>query len=178
MPQTLVTDPWAPRHEAVTAYIGLGANLGPALLTLKSALQILASQPEADCQLLACSSFYRSAPVDAEGPDFINAVAMLKTTQAPLKFLRWLQELEAQHQRQRPYRNAPRTLDLDLLLWGNCILQEPELQLPHPRMHSRAFVLLPLAELTPDLEIPTRGSVLDLLSGLAHQPIERLAVND
>ncbi len=164
--------------KSVTAYVGLGANLGPALLTLKSVLQILASQPEAECHLLAHSSFYRSAPVEAKGPDFINAVAMLKTRHSPFQLLHWLQKIELQYQRQRPYQNAPRTLDLDLLLWGHCILQEPELQLPHPRIHSRAFVLQPLAELSPDLEIPTQGCVRDLLSGVADQTIERLTESD
>jgi 2-amino-4-hydroxy-6-hydroxymethyldihydropteridine diphosphokinase len=102
-------------------------------------------------RLLRVSSLYRSAPVDAGGPDYLNAVAELDTTLAPLELLHALQRIEQAAGRERPYRNAPRTLDLDLLLYGTLRLDSAELTVPHPRMGERAFVLLPLAELAPPL---------------------------
>lgn len=156
---------------AVQACIGLGANLGDAFATLEAALLGLAGLPHTI--VLARSAFYRSAPLDAEGPDFINAVAWISTRLPPLGCLRLLQSLEAAHQRQRPYRNAPRTLDLDLLLWGDETLSMSELQVPHPRMHQRAFVLHPLAELSPWMSIPGRGPLQALLAEVADQVIER-----
>ncbi|WP_242697355.1 2-amino-4-hydroxy-6-hydroxymethyldihydropteridine diphosphokinase [Bordetella petrii] len=156
---------------AVRAYVGLGANLGDAPATLRTVLQELAATPG----ILACrpSGFYRSAPVDAAGPDFINAVAAVDTTLAPLALLDALQELENRHGRLRPYKNAPRTLDLDLLLYGDTVMDTPRLILPHPRMHQRAFVLAPLGELAPGLALP-QGPLRTLLAQLADQTIERL----
>lgn len=156
---------------AVRAYVGLGANLGDARATLRTVLQELAATPG----ILACrpSGFYRSAPVDAAGPDFINAVAVVDTTLAPLALLDALQELENRHGRLRPYKNAPRTLDLDLLLYGDTAMDTPRLILPHPRMHQRAFVLAPLGELAPGLALP-QGPLRTLLAQLADQTIERL----
>ena len=118
-------------------------------------------------------SFLSHAPVDAAGPDYINAVAALDTTLAPLALLDLLQALERQHGRQRPYRNAPRTLDLDLLLHGDIEMDTARLILPHPRLHQRAFVLAPLYELTPGLML-SQGSPADLLAALSDQSIERL----
>lgn len=126
-------------------YVGLGANLGDRGEALLQALQRMAALPQT--KLRAVSSLYSSAPVDATGPDYLNAVAVLATKQAPLDFLQALQALELQAGRERPYRNAPRTLDLDVLLWGDQHLDSPTLTVPHPRMYERAFVLLPLAEL-------------------------------
>ena len=159
-------------NAPVRAYIGLGANLGDARATLRTVLGQLAGTPG----ILACrpSGFYRTAPVDATGPDFINAVAALDTTLAPLDLLDVLQALENQHGRQRPYPNAPRTLDLDLLLHGDTVLDTPHLILPHPRMHQRAFVLAPLRELAPGMTL-ARQPLDALLAQLAAQPIERLA---
>jgi len=156
----------------VRAYVGLGANLGDAAGTLRTVLGELAATPG----ILGCraSGFYRTAPVDAGGPDFINAVAALDTTLAPLALLDVLQALEARHGRQRPYRNAPRTLDLDLLMHGDTAMQTERLTLPHPRMHQRAFVLAPLRELTPALVL-AQGPVHTLLAALNDQPIERLS---
>jgi 2-amino-4-hydroxy-6-hydroxymethyldihydropteridine diphosphokinase len=136
-------------REPVTAYVGLGANLGDPLLALRDALQALAQLPETF--LLRASRFYRSAPVDAGGPDFVNAVAELRTQLDAPQLLSRLQALEHAAGRQRPYRNAPRTLDLDLLLYGAAHIASPALTVPHPRMRERAFVLLPLAELAPEL---------------------------
>jgi 2-amino-4-hydroxy-6-hydroxymethyldihydropteridine diphosphokinase len=132
------------------AYVGLGANLGANLLgTLTQAARDLAVLP--GTQLAALSGAWRSAPVDAGGPDFLNAVAALDTTLAPLELLDALQAIELSHGRERPYRNAPRTLDLDLLLYGDAVLDTPRLTLPHPRLGERAFVLRPLLEIAPEL---------------------------
>ncbi|WP_298832880.1 2-amino-4-hydroxy-6-hydroxymethyldihydropteridine diphosphokinase [uncultured Piscinibacter sp.] len=157
---------------ASLAYVGLGANLGDARAALEAAFDALAALPRT--QLLRRSSFYRSAPVDSSGPDYLNAVAELRTSLAPLDLLRQLQAIEGAHGRERPYRNAPRTLDLDLLLHGDLVLDSPELTLPHPRADRRAFVLRPLAELAPDRVIPGRGAVASLLAGVADQRIEKL----
>ncbi len=155
------------------AYVGMGANLGEARAALASALDALAALP--GTELLRRSSLWRSAPVDSSGPDYLNAVAELRTTLAPLELLHRLQAIELAHGRERPYRNAPRTLDLDLLLHGGQSLATAELTLPHPRAHQRAFVLAPLAELAPQLDIPGHGSAASLLARVADQRIERLA---
>ncbi len=133
----------------VRVYVGLGANLGDRGEALLQALRAMAALPQT--QLLAVSSLYSSAPVDATGPDYLNAVAALQTQQSPEAFLQALQNLELAAGRERPYRNAPRTLDLDILLWGNAKLDTPALTVPHPRMYERAFVLLPLAQLDASL---------------------------
>jgi 2-amino-4-hydroxy-6-hydroxymethyldihydropteridine diphosphokinase len=149
------------------AYIGLGANLGNdlgATLT-QAALQIAALD---GTQVVALSSLWRSAPVDAEGPDFVNAVAAVDTDLAPIELLDALQRIEQAHGRERPYRHAPRTLDLDLLIYGDITLETPRLTLPHPRLGERAFVIRPLVEIAPSLS--------RLASGQAWQTqrIERL----
>jgi 2-amino-4-hydroxy-6-hydroxymethyldihydropteridine diphosphokinase len=133
----------------VTAYIGLGANLGDPLAALQGALQGLAQLPAT--QLRRSSRIYRSAPVDAGGPDYFNAVAELATGLAAPDLLAHLQALERAAGRERPYRNAPRTLDLDLLLYGGASIWSATLVVPHPRLRERAFVLLPLQELAPAL---------------------------
>lgn len=142
---------------AERVFVGLGANLGDAQSSLARAVYELAALP--GTQVVAVSSVYRSAPVQAHGPDFYNAVAELRTTLAPVPLLRALQGLEQAHGRQRPYHHAPRTLDLDLLLYGDRVLNEPALTLPHARLHERAFVLLPLAELAPGLWHPQLGDL-------------------
>ena len=155
------------------AYVGLGANLGDARAALASAQADLAALP--DTTLLRVSSVWRTAPIESSGPDYLNAVAELRTALAPLVLLHRLQAIELAHGRERPYRNAPRTLDLDLLVVEGLTLDTPELTLPHPRAHERAFVLAPLAELAPALVMPGRGRVSDLLATTTDQPIERLA---
>ncbi len=154
-----------------TAYIGLGANLGDPGATLRRVLGELAASPG----IAACeaSPFYRTAPVDAGGPPFVNAVARVRTSLAPLALLDLLQALENQHGRLRPYRNAPRTLDLDVLLYDQMTIAEPRLTVPHPRMHQRAFVLRPLLDLAPDLHLP-QGAAAALLAAIVGQDIERL----
>lgn len=158
--------------ETVRAYIGLGANLGDAAGTVRAAIAALATTP--GCALVATSSLYRTGPIDATGPDFFNAVAAINSTLPPDDLLDALLALEQRFGRERPYRNAPRTLDLDLLLYGALETHTPRLILPHPRAHQRAFVLAPLAELAPDLVLPGRGTVENLLAGVVDQAIERI----
>ena len=153
-------------------FVGLGANLADAGATVRQALQALAALP--GTRLVAASSLYRTAPVDANGPDFINAVAELSTALEPLPLLHALQAIELAHGRLRPYRNAPRTLDLDLLFHGQRVIDEPTLTVPHPRLHLRAFVLEPLAELAPELQHPRLGPLAALRAALPPQAIERL----
>lgn len=155
------------------AYIGLGANLGEPRRAIEAAAAALHRLP--DTGGVACSGLYRSAPVDADGPDYLNAVVAIDTGLTPLALLDALQAIEVEHGRQRPYRNAPRTLDLDLLLYGDISLDSDRLTLPHPRGHLRAFVLQPLQELWPDGAWPHRGPLQDLIAGLTEQRIERLA---
>jgi 2-amino-4-hydroxy-6-hydroxymethyldihydropteridine diphosphokinase len=157
----------------VVAYIGLGANLGAPRQALASATRELAVLAGGDGAVRS-SSIYRSEPIDASGPDYCNAVVELRTSLGPLALLRELQRIEAAHGRERGYRHAPRTLDLDLLLYGDTILDSAELTLPHPRLGERAFVLLPLAEIAPGLVIPGIGCVTGLLAGVAGQRIDRL----
>lgn len=151
-PRSMATTDSAAATVAATSpvWIGLGANLGDARAALQRARQALAQLP--GTTLVASSGLYRSAPVQAEGPDFLNAVVELRTTLAPLALLQALQALEQAAGRERPYVNAPRTLDLDVLLWGpggHSVWELPGLSVPHPRWLERAFVLLPLAELLP-----------------------------
>lgn len=148
------------------AWIGLGANLGRAQHTLLVAVQALREVP--GIEVLRLSGCYLSAPVHAGGPDYYNAVAELRSRLPALALLHVLQAIEQAAGRQRPYPNAPRTLDLDLLLYGDLRQDDPELTLPHPRMYQRAFVLLPLAELAP------QKVTAQQLAQVAAQRIERL----
>jgi 2-amino-4-hydroxy-6-hydroxymethyldihydropteridine diphosphokinase len=213
---------------AVNAYVALGSNLGASLKTVEAALQALAALPQT--QLLRASSLYRSAPVQAIGPDFINAVALLQTLLSPLELLAALQTLETQFGRIREYPHKsiagppqdllnplggpdaqrqdrgytnkstpkppqdllnplggpdvqrqdeghvyqPRTLDLDLLCHGHTVMQTDHLTLPHPRLHERAFVLLPLAEIDPEFVIPGRVGLAHWLQTVSAQQIEKL----
>lgn len=154
-------------------FVGLGANLGDPRATLARALEDLARLPQT--RLVAASPLYRSAPVDARGPDFLNAVAELSTTLEPRDLLLALQAIEQTHGRERPYRHAPRTLDLDLLLYGQRVIDEPGLTVPHPRLHERAFVLRPLADLAPEFEHPRLGRLDRSGAGVDDQAIERLS---
>ncbi len=144
-----------PRQQA---WIGLGSNLADPLAQLRRALDELDHLPET--RLLAASSIYRSPPMGPKDqPDYFNAVARLETGLAPQALLAELQDIERAHDRVRERRWGPRTLDLDILLYGGLIIDEPDLQVPHPGLHERAFVLYPLRELAPSLEIPGRGTV-------------------
>lgn len=153
-----------PRSE-VTAYVALGANLGDAATALREALAAL--NAAAGVQVRRASSLYRTAPVDSSGPDYLNAVAEITTTLTAPALLDALQAIELAAGRERPYRNAPRTLDLDLLLYGEARMDSPRLTVPHPRMWERAFVLVPLAEIAPSRVGP------EALRAVAAQRIER-----
>lgn len=155
------------------AYVGMGANLGSPIEALRQALMAMRALPET--QIEAVSPLYRTAPLDASGPDFINAVAALRTGLEPEVLLQHLLAIEKTLGRSRPYRNAPRTLDLDLLLHGSVAQHSITLTLPHPRMHLRQFVLLPLLALDPQVQIPGLGEASLLSQGLAGQVIERLS---
>jgi len=136
-------------RSPVVATVGLGANLGDPQAALAGAIASIAALE--GVKLVAQSSFYRSAPIDSSGPDYVNAVVQLQTNLIAPELLAQLQTIEQGAGRERPYRNAPRTLDLDLLLFGDASIQSPSLTVPHPRMWQRAFVLLPLAEIAPAL---------------------------
>ena len=157
-----------------TAYIGLGANQGELVDSLKAALDSLRSLEQSE--LVAVSPFYKSAPVDASGPDYLNAVAKLETSLEPYGLLLHLLDIELLLGRKRrgQKKNAPRNVDLDLLLLGEMIIQSTPLTLPHPRLHQRAFVLKPLLDLSPDLRIPGQGAAGDFLKAVSHQRVELL----
>lgn len=154
------------QRDPCHAFVAIGANLGDAVATVRDAVTALGRLPET--ALVRCSSLYRTAPVDADGPDFINAVAQVHTRLAAPELLDELQRLEHAAGRERPFRNAPRTLDLDLLLYGDARMDSPRLTLPHPRMLQRAFVLVPLAEIAP------RWRAAAAAPELAAQRLERL----
>lgn len=162
------------------AYIGLGANLGTAQgdprSTLDAAIADLAVVPHT--RIVAVSPYYQTAPVDAAGPDYTNAVAALDTTLDAASLLAVCLSIEVLHGRIRPpgvaEKNPPRTLDLDLLLHGDSVIHTPYLTLPHPRMHQRAFVLAPLAEIASSLIIPGHGRVRDCLETVGGQRFSRI----
>lgn len=150
---------------AHTACVALGANIGDPLRQVEAGFAALAALPET--RLTARSSLYRSAPVGyADQPDFINAVAMIETALAPQALLAALLGIERAQGRVRDFPNAPRTLDLDIVLYGGLVLHEPGLTIPHARMLERAFVMLPLAEIAPDAEVPGQGTVRELAARL------------
>ena len=154
-------------------FIALGANLGDPVATVQAAILALRQLPQTE--FVAASSLYRTAPVGLKHqPDFINAVVQLVAVAPAPTLLQTLFEIEARFGRRRSVKNAPRTLDLDLLLYGDELSDDPQLTLPHPRLHQRAFVLAPLAEIAPQLVIPGRGPVADLLLRCADQQIEKL----
>ena len=156
-----------------TAYLALGANLDDPANTLRRAITALANTH--GLSLLAQSSLYRTAPVGLAGqPDFVNAVVTIETTLNPETLLDTLLSIESDFGRVRRERNGPRTLDLDLLLYDQTILHTERLTLPHPRLHLRAFVLVPLAEIAPMLALPGRGSVQAWLPAVANQTTHRL----
>ena len=151
-----------------TAWIGLGANLGDPATTLGEAIQELERSP--GIHATRCSPLYQSEPVDASGPVFINAVAEIQTSLTAIQLLDLLQDIEQIHGRERPYRNAPRTLDLDILLFDQVSIDTPRLTIPHPRMHERAFVLRPLLDLNPEAILP-QGRAKDLLAACTGQKL-------
>ena len=155
------------------AFVGLGANLDDPQLQVSRALDDL--DAITDTRLVKASSLYRSAPLGYEAqPEYVNAVAQLDTALSAERLLGELQAIEARHGRRRSFPNAPRTLDLDLLLYGNAVLDGDKLTLPHPRMHERAFVLLPLLEIAPDATVPGRGSARELMDKCTGQSVRRI----
>jgi 2-amino-4-hydroxy-6-hydroxymethyldihydropteridine diphosphokinase len=157
----------------IVAYIALGSNLGDPLAHIGQAWTDLATLSHS--RLADCSSLYRSKPVGfTEQPDFINAAAAIITRLSPRALLSALLRIEARHGRNRTFKNAPRSLDLDLLLYDGLVMHEPGLTLPHPRMAERAFVLAPLLEIAADLTIPGHGRVADCLARLDPRGIQRL----
>ena len=165
------------RLADTTAYVALGANLGDPVTQVHRALDELARMPQT--RLAAASGLYVSKPVGfLDQPDYVNAVAALTTRLLPRALLDALLDLETRHGRSRDFKNAPRTLDLDLLLYGGRVMHEPGLTLPHPRMLERAFVLAPLVEIAPDCAIPGHGTArenLEKLEPLALGTLTRLA---
>lgn len=152
-------------------FVALGSNLADPVAQLAAACDEIGRLPQT--RLLGRSSLWRSAPVGyLDQPDFVNAVAEVDTTLEPDALLEQLLEIERRHGRVREFANAPRTLDLDIALYGERRIDTPILTVPHPRMHERAFVLLPLHELAPDLSIPGYGPLRDLLPGVADQRLE------
>lgn len=164
-------------HIASQVFIALGSNLENPLFQIKRGIQLLNELDHS--RLIKQSSLYRSAPVGKlDQPDFINAVVQIVTKLSPSELLKALLEIEQQCGRIRTTPNAPRTLDLDLLLYDDLQCNKEELILPHPRMHERAFVLQPLMEIKQDCVIPGRGSVAELLSACADQSLERISKHD
>ncbi len=157
---------------AERVFVGLGANLGDASATLRAATVAMAALPHT--ALVAQSPLYASKPVEASGPDYVNAVVELSTTLAPQDLLLALQAIEQGFGRERPFVNAPRTLDLDLLLYGQRALATATLTVPHPRLHQRAFALLPLLALAPELSHPLLGPLAAFVPAVSNQDIHRL----
>ena len=155
------------------AFVGVGSNLGEPVAQVGSALEELDRLPRS--RVVKRSSLYRSAPVGyAAQPDFVNAVAQLETALPAEQLLAELQQIEARHGRARSFANAPRTLDLDLLLYGDSVQSSDKLTLPHPRMHERAFVLAPLVEIAEEASVPGKGPAKVLLRACAGRPPERI----
>jgi 2-amino-4-hydroxy-6-hydroxymethyldihydropteridine diphosphokinase len=156
------------------AFVGIGSNLEEPARQVSQALLELDALPHS--RVVARSSLYRSAPVGyAEQPEFVNAVAQLETGMPAERLLDELQALESRHGRQRSFTNAPRTLDLDLLLFEKLQMTTGRLTVPHPRMHERAFVLKPLLEIAPRADIPGIGTAREALDKLAGQAVEKIA---
>lgn len=155
------------------AYIALGSNLQDPAQQVTRAFEVIAQLP--NTTLLKQSSLYKTAPVGYDNqPDFINAVAMVETELAPETMMQHLLDIEQQFGRERPFPNAPRILDLDLLLYDNITMQTDLLTLPHPRMQSRGFVMLPLAEVADDLVLPSGESVVELAKSFQQEDIQRI----
>ncbi len=159
-------------QSPITAYVGIGANLGDAPAQVIGAIAQLAALPQTS--LHAQSSLFRSAPIDSSGDNYINAVACLHTYLTAQALLQALQNIEQDFGRERPYFNAPRTLDLDLLLYGSTIINDANLIVPHPRMLQRAFVLIPLLQIDPFISIPGHGAAHQFVPKVADQIIAKI----
>lgn len=165
-----------PNHPESQVFIALGSNLEEPVIQILQAFDELAQLP--DSTLLKRSSLYKSAPIGRiDQPDFINAVAQIETAKKPHDLLSALLKIEHQHKRVREEINAPRTLDLDILIYGNLQYQDSTLILPHPRINQRAFVLQPLVEICPDCSIPGLGDAKELLTACLNQKIEKISIH-
>ena len=166
------------RNESrVTAFIGLGSNLGDPPAQIRRALQTLAAMPET--RFVRRSSLYRNPPAGyLDQPEFVNAVARIETRLEPRDLLEQLLAIERAQGRVHDFPNAPRTLDLDILLYGERTVLEPGLTIPHPRMLERAFVLVPLAEIAPDAVVPGGGRIADLAAKLDASGLVKLPDTD
>jgi len=153
-------------------YLGLGANLGDAPQTLKDAVVCLAQQRA--LTVLEKSSLYRTAPIEATGNDYYNLAVKLDTTLDARTLLLLCQKIEHSFGRERPFHHAPRTLDIDILLYGDACINEVDLTIPHPRLTERAFALVPLLEIDAALTIPQRGRAEIFLAAVANQRIEKM----
>jgi 2-amino-4-hydroxy-6-hydroxymethyldihydropteridine diphosphokinase len=156
----------------VSAFIGIGSNLGDPADNVERAIRELGKLPKS--RLSAHSSLFLTAPVDANGDDYVNAVAQIETELSSQDLLDALLSVERSFGRERPFLNAPRTLDLDLLLYGNETIAMPLLHVPHPRMTQRAFVMIPLLEIAPFITIPGKGPAHEFIPALARQRIRKL----
>lgn len=154
------------------AYLGLGGNLGDAKQTLKDAMVCLAKNPQ--IQITAQSCYYQSAPVDAPGDDYINSVVAIQTELSPLALLRLCQSVETEFGRERPFENAPRTLDIDILLYDDLEENHADLVIPHPRMTERRFVLVPLLEINQEATHPKYGAFKNHVEAVSSQIIHKL----
>jgi 2-amino-4-hydroxy-6-hydroxymethyldihydropteridine diphosphokinase len=157
------------------AYIAIGSNLANPLNQVTSAFNEIGNMPKS--RLIKKSSCYSSSPLGyKDQPDFINAVVSIETDLSPHQLLTELQMIEISHKRERPFPNAPRTLDLDILLYGDMRLVEPKLTIPHPRMHERAFVIFPLQEINENISIPPFGDIAKIANGLDPENTKRITL--
>ena len=155
------------------AFVGIGANLGDPVAQVERAMAELAKL--VDTRVVRTSSLYRTAPIGhTDQPDFVNAVVLVDTALSPRELLDALLAIEHAAGRERTFQNAPRLLDLDVLLYGDEIIDSPGLVVPHPRMHERAFVLAPLVEIAPGAAIPRQGRAADLLKRVNDQEVRRI----
>lgn len=160
------------RNTAVACHIGIGANLGDAHGNVQRAIQRLGQLPHT--RLTGQSDLFRTAPINAGGDDYINAVARIDTHLEPVELLHALQTMELEFGRERPYQNAPRTMDLDLLLYGQQTINTEQLVVPHPRITQRAFVLIPLLQIDPVISIPEQGPAHSFVPNVADQLIQNI----
>ena len=153
-------------------FLGLGGNIGDAKQTLKDAIICLAQNPH--IEVISRSCYYKSEPINASGGDFINSVIAITTDLTPLTLLKLCQSVEDSFGRERPFPNAPRTIDIDILTYDDIKHDLPELTIPHPRIGERLFVLLPLLEIAPEMSLPGLGHLKDLVTSLSNQRIEKI----
>jgi 2-amino-4-hydroxy-6-hydroxymethyldihydropteridine diphosphokinase len=154
------------------AFIGLGGNMGDTKQLIKDAIVCLAQYPEV--RVITRSCMYKTAPIESSGDHFVNAVVSVETDSSAVRLLTICQEIEHHFGRERPYPNAPRTLDLDILSYAQEIIETDSLHIPHPRLIERAFVLIPLLEIAPNLSLPKFGNLTSYLENVKTQEVEKI----